>query len=67
MVKAWEVTISIPTYERGPEDPNPPLLMGRRNPIHPGSSIIYPYPLQETLADPGHRRAGWETRGFTSD
>ncbi len=49
MVKAWEDTISIPTYERGPEDPNPPLLMGRRNPIHPGSSIIYPYPLQETL------------------
>ncbi len=49
MVKAWEDTILIPTYERGPEDPNPPLLMGRRNPIHPGSSIIYPYPLQETL------------------
>jgi tetratricopeptide (TPR) repeat protein len=48
-VKAWEDTIVIPTYERGPEDPNPPLLMGRRNPIHPGSSIIYPYPLQETL------------------
>jgi tetratricopeptide (TPR) repeat protein len=23
--------------------------MSRRNPIHPGSSIIYPYPLQETL------------------
>ena len=49
MVKAWEDTILIPTYERGQEDPNPPLLMGRRNPIHPGSSIIYPYPLQETL------------------
>ncbi len=49
MVKAWEDTILIPTYERGPEDPNPPLLVGRRNPIHAGSSIIYPYPLQETL------------------
>jgi tetratricopeptide (TPR) repeat protein len=48
-VKAWEDAIVIPTYERGPEDPNPPLLMARRNPIHPGSSIIYPYPLQETL------------------
>ena len=23
MVKAWEDTILIPTYERGPEDPNP--------------------------------------------
>jgi len=48
-VKAWEDTIAITTYERGPEDPNPPLLVGRRNPIHPGSSIIYPYPLQEAL------------------
>ena len=48
-VKAWEDTIAITTYERGPEDPNPLLLMGRRNPIHPGSSIIDPYPLQETL------------------
>ena len=48
-VKAWEDTIAITTYERGPEDPNPSLLVGRRNPIHPGSSIIYPYPLQETL------------------
>ncbi len=34
MVKAWEDTILIPTYERGSEDPNPPLLMGRRNPYH---------------------------------
>ena len=25
--------------------------MGRRNPIHPGSSIIYPYPLMENLAN----------------
>ncbi len=38
VVKAWEDTILIPTYERGPEDPNPPLLMGRRSPIHPGSA-----------------------------
>jgi tetratricopeptide (TPR) repeat protein len=60
-VKAWEDTILIPTYERGPEDPNPPLLMGRRNPIHPGSSIIYPYPLQETLF---HRRADRKWRIF---
>jgi len=48
-VKAWEDTLMIPTYEVGPEDRNPPLLMRRRNPIHPGSSIVYPYPLQETL------------------
>jgi tetratricopeptide (TPR) repeat protein len=48
-VRAWVEQIVIPTYERGPEDKNPPLLMDRRNPIHPGSSIIYPYPMQETL------------------
>ena len=48
-VRAWEDTLTIPTYERGPEDKNPSLLMSRRNPIHPGSSIVYPYPLQETL------------------
>ena len=50
-VRAWEDTLTIPTYQRGPEDKNPPLLMSRRNPIHPGSSIVYPYPLQETLFD----------------
>ena len=48
-VRAWEDTLTIPTYQRGPEDKNPSLLMGRRNPIHPGSSIVYPYALQETL------------------
>ena len=49
MVKAWEDTITIPTYELGPEDPYPPLLVGRRGLIHPGSGIVYPYPLQEDL------------------
>jgi tetratricopeptide (TPR) repeat protein len=48
-VRAWEDTLTLPTYELGPEDPNPPLLMKRRNLIHPGSSIVYPYPLQEDL------------------
>ena len=48
-VRAWEKDLTIPTYVRGPEDKNPSLLMSRRNPIHPGSSIVYPYPLQETL------------------
>jgi tetratricopeptide (TPR) repeat protein len=48
-VRAWEEMLTVPTYEMGPEDKNPSLLMSRRNPIHPGSSIIYPYPLQETL------------------
>jgi tetratricopeptide (TPR) repeat protein len=48
-VRAWEDVLTIPTYQRGPDDKNPSLLMSRRNPIHPGSSIIYPYALQETL------------------
>ena len=50
-VRAWVEQMLIPTYERGPEDKNPPLLMDWRNPIHPGSSIIYPYAMQETLFD----------------
>ncbi|MFW6139284.1 MAG: DUF5107 domain-containing protein, partial [Spirochaetota bacterium] len=49
-VRAWEETVRIPTYRRGPEDKNPPLLIERKSPIHPGSSIIYPYPLQENLS-----------------
>jgi tetratricopeptide (TPR) repeat protein len=48
-VKAWEGHITLPTYKLGPEDKNPPLLIKRKNPIHPGSSIIYPYPFQENL------------------
>ncbi len=50
-VKAWEDEITIPTYLSGPEDQNPPILMKRRNPIHPGSSIVYPYPIQENLTN----------------
>lgn len=50
-VRAWVEQMPILTYERGPEDKNPPLLMDFRNPIHPGSSIIYPYPMQEALFD----------------
>ena len=33
----------------GRRDPNPPLCVGRRSLIHPGSRIVYPYPLQEEL------------------
>jgi tetratricopeptide (TPR) repeat protein len=35
--------------------------MGRRNPIHPGSSIVYPYPLQETLSN---RKADKQWKAF---
>jgi tetratricopeptide (TPR) repeat protein len=61
-VQAREELITITTYERGPEDRNPSLLMGRRNPIHPGSSIVYPYPLQETLFP---RKTDKQWRAFT--
>jgi tetratricopeptide (TPR) repeat protein len=47
--RVWEGELTIPTYLLGPDDQNPPLLIDRINPIHPGSSIIYPYPLQEWL------------------
>ena len=50
-VRVWEETITIPTYRLGSEDKNPPILIERKNPIHPGSSIIYPYTLQENLTD----------------
>jgi len=50
-VKAWEEEISLPTYRLGPEDKNPPIFMERKNPIHPGSSIIYPYPMREWLTN----------------
>jgi len=60
-VRAWEEYLTIPTYERGPEDKNPSLLMSRRNPIHPGSSIVYPYPLQETLFN---RKADKQWKAF---
>ncbi len=39
-VRVWEERLTIPTYERGPEDKNPSLPSGRRNPIHPASAII---------------------------
>lgn len=49
MARSWEDSIIIPTYELGPEDPYPPLFVGRRSLIHPGSRIVYPYPLQEEM------------------
>jgi hypothetical protein len=39
-VRAREETVTITTHGRGPDDKNHSLLMSRRNPIHPGSSII---------------------------
>ena len=48
-VKVWEDKLTIPTYQVGPDDQNPPIFINPKNPINPGSSIIYPYPIQEVL------------------
>jgi tetratricopeptide (TPR) repeat protein len=50
-VKVWGDVLTIPTYQVGPDDKNPPILINRKNPIHPGGSIIYPYPIQEVLTN----------------
>ena len=49
--RVWEDKLTIPTYQVGPDDQNPPILINRKNPIHPGGSIIYPYPIQEVLTN----------------
>jgi hypothetical protein len=50
-VKAWAGEITIPTYKLGPEDQNPPIFIKRKNPINPGSVIIYPYTMKENLTN----------------
>jgi hypothetical protein len=43
--RAWESTLTLPTYEEGPPDPNPPfdLFLDRR--------FSYPYTLRVNLTD----------------
>ncbi|HYK92231.1 MAG TPA: DUF5107 domain-containing protein [Acidobacteriota bacterium] len=43
--RVWEAALTIPTYELGPPDPNPPLLESR------GSRPVYPYPVLDNLTD----------------
>ncbi|HEY1966135.1 MAG TPA: DUF5107 domain-containing protein [Acidobacteriaceae bacterium] len=42
--RAWEDSITIPTYELGPPDPNPPFALVNPHPI-------YPYPMLDDLGD----------------
>lgn len=42
--RVWEAPLTIPTYELGSPDPNPPLFGTRRRPI-------YPYPMLDTLTN----------------
>ncbi len=48
-VEVFEESITMPTYELGPEDQNPPLFIPRLSITHPGTPIIYPYPLNENI------------------
>lgn len=49
MVRAWEETIMLPTYEAGEEEKNPIFLEKR---VYQGSSgVVYPYPVVEKVSD----------------
>ncbi len=49
VVKAWEETIMIPSYEIGSEEKNPMFLEKR---VYQGSSgVVYPYPVVERIYD----------------
>ena len=49
MVKAWQETVGIPTYEVGTPEKNPIFLEKR---VYQGSSgVVYPYPVIESIAD----------------
>lgn len=43
-VHAWEGSITIPTYQLGPPDPNPPFALVNPHPV-------YPYPMLDDLSD----------------
>ena len=45
--RVWEAPLTIPTYELGPPDPNPPLFDPARTRRRP----VYPYPLLDTLTN----------------
>ncbi len=43
-VRGWQGTITIPTYELGPPDPNPPFALVNPHPV-------YPYAMLDDLSD----------------
>jgi tetratricopeptide (TPR) repeat protein len=45
--RVWEAPLSLPTYELGPPDPNPPLFDRARTRGRPS----YPYPLLDSLTN----------------
>jgi tetratricopeptide (TPR) repeat protein len=46
-VKAWETTITIPTYLAGDPEPNPMFFFGRQS--QGAQAPVYPYPMYDTL------------------
>ena len=49
IVRAWEETVMLPTYETGEEEKNPIFLEKR---VYQGSSgVVYPYPVVEKVSD----------------
>ena len=49
VVRAWEETVLLPTYEAGEEEKNPMFLEKR---VYQGSSgVVYPYPVVEKVSD----------------
>ncbi len=49
VVRAWEETVLLPTYEAGEEEKNPMFLEKR---VYQGSSgAVYPYPVIEKVSD----------------
>lgn len=49
MVKIWQESVAIPTYEVGAPEKNPMFLEKR---VYQGSSgVVYPYPVIEKIAD----------------
>ncbi|MDR1335699.1 MAG: DUF5107 domain-containing protein [Tannerella sp.] len=49
IVRAWEETVLLPTYEAGEEEKNPVFLEKR---VYQGSSgAVYPYPVVERVSD----------------
>ncbi|MDR0743150.1 MAG: DUF5107 domain-containing protein [Tannerella sp.] len=49
IVRAWEETVMLPTYETGEEEKNPVFLEKR---VYQGSSgVVYPYPVVEKVSD----------------
>jgi hypothetical protein len=59
-VRAWEATETIPTYEEGPPDPNPPFD------LFSGGRFNYPYTMRENLTD-RRRPKVWRTLNLENE